>query len=56
MAAASGDTPQPFAAGRSLGSLSMTSYLVGMTVPPALALGDDAQSLPPQVPPEQTNT
>jgi 4,5-DOPA dioxygenase extradiol len=53
---AAGETAQAFAAGCTLGSLSMTSYLLGMPVPPALATGDDEQSLPPQVPPEQTNT
>ena len=56
IAAASGETPQVFNEGRTMGSLSMTSYLVGMTVPAALAQGHDAQSLPAQVPPEQTNT
>lgn len=56
LAAASGETVHPFAEGRTLGSLSMTSYLVGMQPPPARATGDDSQSLPAQVPPEQTNT
>lgn len=56
MAAAAGERPQPFCEGRTLGSLSMTSYLVGMDVPASVHTGDDAQSLPRQVPPEQTNT
>ena len=56
MAAAAGETPQPFCEGRTLGSLSMTSYLVGMDVPASVHTGDDTQSLPRQVPPEQTNT
>jgi 4,5-DOPA dioxygenase extradiol len=59
LAAASGETPKRFAAGRTLGSLSMTSYLVGLE-PPAttetMETGKDAQSLPVRVPPEQTNT
>lgn len=56
LAAASGEQVHPFAEGRTLGSLSMTSYLVGMPPPAARATGDDSQSLPAQVPPEQTNT
>ena len=56
LAAASGETPQVFADGRTLGSLSMTSYLVGMKVPDAVAVGDEAQTLPVGVPAEQTNT
>ena len=53
---AGGETAQPFAEGRTLGSLSMTSYLVGMAVPKAEASGDAAQVLQRDVPPEQTNT
>ena len=53
---AAGVTATPFTEGRTLGSLSMTSYLVGMAVPPAVVSGDDGQSLPPDVRPEQTNT
>lgn len=56
LAAASGEKVHPFAEGRTLGSLSMTSYLVGMEPPAARAMGDDLQSLPETVPPEQTNT
>jgi 4,5-DOPA dioxygenase extradiol len=56
MAAAAGETPQVFCEGRTLGSLSMTSYLVGMDVPASVHAGDDSQSLPQRVPPEQTNT
>ena len=53
---ASGETARPFAERRTLGSLSMTSYLVGMAVPPSERRGADEQSLPGDVPPEQTNT
>ena len=53
---AAGETAQPFAEGRTLGSLSMTSYLVGMAMPATGGSGDAAQSLPREVPPEQTNT
>jgi 4,5-DOPA dioxygenase extradiol len=56
LCAASGETARPFAEGRTLGSLSMTSYLVGMPVPLFVARGDDEQSLPTDVRPEQTNT
>jgi 4,5-DOPA dioxygenase extradiol len=56
LCAASGETARPFAEGRTLGSLSMTSYLVGMSVPLFVARGDDEQSLPTDVRPEQTNT
>ena len=54
--AATGEAARPFAEGRTLGSLSMTSYLVGMSVPPSVARGDHEQSLPADVRPEQTNT
>lgn len=53
---AAGEVAQPFCEGCTLGSLSMTSYLLGMQPPPALATGDDVQSLPTHVPLEQTNT
>jgi len=53
---AAGQTAQPFAEGRTLGSLSMTSYLVGMAMPTADTSGDAAQLLPRDIPPEQTNT
>ncbi|WP_222623003.1 4,5-DOPA dioxygenase extradiol [Ramlibacter cellulosilyticus] len=56
MAAAAGEKPQAFAEGRTLGSLSMTSYLVGMEVPGAFAEGKDTQAMPERVQPEQTNT
>lgn len=56
MCAAAGETPHVFCDGRTLGSLSMTSYLLGMQPPAAGAHGDDTQSLPARVPPEQTNT
>jgi 4,5-DOPA dioxygenase extradiol len=53
---AAGETAQPFAEGRTLGSLSMTSYLVGMAPPADETSGEGAQSLPRDVPPEQTNS
>ena len=52
---AGGETAQPFAEGRTLGSLSMTSYLVGMALPSANGSGAAGQVLPRDVPPEQTN-
>lgn len=52
---AAGEAAQPFAEGRTLGSLSMTSYILGMQPPAAGARPDDAQSMPAHVPPEQTN-
>jgi 4,5-DOPA dioxygenase extradiol len=52
---AAGEAAQPFAEGRTLGSLSMTSYLLGMNPPAARRDGSDEQSLPTRVPPEQTN-
>lgn len=52
---AAGEAAQPFAEGCALGSLSMTSYLLGMQ-PPAMRTGEEAaQSLPERVPAEQTN-
>lgn len=39
-----------------MGSISMTSYPLGMQPPESATGGDDAQSLPTRVPPEQTNT
>lgn len=53
---AAGETARPFAEGRTLGSLSMTSYLLGMAVPPSAPRGAHEQSLPDDLPPEQTNT
>lgn len=53
---ATGETARPFAEGRTLGSLSMTSYVVGMPVPGGVSEVSDGQSLPAKVPPEQTNT
>lgn len=53
---AAGEATQPFAEGRTLGSLSMTSYVVRMAAPRPLARGDHEQLLPTDVPPEQTNT
>ena len=53
---AAGEAAQPFAEGHTLGSLSMTSYLLGMQPPVARTDGDNGQSLPAGVRPEQTNT
>lgn len=53
---AAGEPAQPFAEGRTMGSLSMTSYLLGMAPPAGPRGGDAAQDLPGGVPPEQTNT
>ena len=53
---AAGEVASPFAEGRTLGSLSMTSYTLGMRPPPGGPEVTDAQSLPASVPPEQTNT
>jgi 4,5-DOPA dioxygenase extradiol len=55
LCSAAGEAAQPFAEGRTLGSLSMTSYLLGMQPPVAGARADDVQSMPSGVPPEQTN-
>ena len=52
---ASSEVAAPFAEGRTMGSLSMTSYLLGMPVPSNRSDAADAQSLPAGVPPEQTN-
>lgn len=52
---AAGEAAQPFAEGRTLGSLSMTSYLLGMHPPVARSAVADVQSMPDGVPPEQTN-
>ena len=56
LCSAADETALPFAEGRALGSLSMTSYLLGMPVPASASDGEDAQSLPSRTPPEQTNT
>jgi 4,5-DOPA dioxygenase extradiol len=50
------ETARPFAEGQTLGSLSMTSYLIGMDMPNADTIGNEAQMLPRDFPPEQTNT
>ena len=52
---ASGEPAVPFAEARALGSLSMTSYVVGMRAPSQLGDAADSQTLPERVPPEQTN-
>ena len=53
---AAGEPARPFAEGRTMGSLSMTSYLLGMEPPDGPPQGSATQSLPGEVPPEQTNT
>ena len=52
---ASGQVAIPFAEGRTLGSLSMTSYLLGMQAPTQVPHAAESQTLPAQAPPEQTN-
>jgi 4,5-DOPA dioxygenase extradiol len=53
---AAGETARPFAQGCTLGSLSMTSYLLGMEPPTAdTGSGADANAMPAGTPPEQTN-
>jgi 4,5-DOPA dioxygenase extradiol len=56
LCAAAGEAAQPFTEGCTLGSLSMTSYLLGMRPPVPRTGGDDVQSLPAGLPPEQSNT
>lgn len=51
---AGGAVATPFAQGRALGSLSMTSYVLGMQAPGQSARADDSQTLP-DTPPEQSN-
>ncbi len=53
---AAGEPAQPFAEGGTMGSLTMTSYTLGMPAPEP-APGDDADgsSMPARVPPQQTN-
>ena len=56
LCAAAGEPAIPFAEGRTLGSLSMTSYLLGMQPPAARpSAARDAGSMPAGTPPEQTN-
>lgn len=57
LAAASGEAAQPFAEGGTLGSITMTSYLVGGTPPRADGGDGEGGPLPDprRVPPEQTN-
>lgn len=54
---AAGEPAQAFAQGCTMGSLSMTSYLLGMAPPRARSSGDgEAAAMPAGTPPEQTNT
>ena len=56
LCAAAGEAAHPFAAGCTLGSLSMTSYVLGMRPPHATAMsGHEGHSMPASTPPEQTN-
>ena len=50
-----GEVANPFAEGRALGSLSMTSYVLGMHTAAHSKEAADSQTLPDHVPPEQTN-
>jgi 4,5-DOPA dioxygenase extradiol len=56
LCSADGAPTTPFAQGCTLGSLSMTSYLVGMAPPVAHTVGTyNANAMPANTPPEQTN-
>jgi 4,5-DOPA dioxygenase extradiol len=55
LCAAAGETARPFAQGCTLGSLSMTSYLLGMEPPASTAGTGSPAGLPTGTPPEQTN-
>ena len=55
LCSAAGAAAEPFAQGCTLGSLSMTSYLLGMPAPAPAATGEAAATLPADTPPEQTN-
>jgi 4,5-DOPA dioxygenase extradiol len=55
LCSAAGEAAHPFAEGCTLGSLSMTSYLLGMRPPVQGARSNHGQSMPSGVPPEQTN-
>jgi 4,5-DOPA dioxygenase extradiol len=55
LCSAAGETARPFAEGCTLGSLSMTSYLLGMLPPLSGAGSEQEQTLPSGIPPEQTN-
>jgi 4,5-DOPA dioxygenase extradiol len=51
-----GETAEPFATGCTLGSLSMTSYVLGLQRPPTRSsAAGGAASLPHGTPPDQTN-
>ena len=55
---AAGETAQPFAEGGTMGSLTMTSYTLGLRAPgEKRGDGSDGSSMPDpaRVPPEQTN-
>ena len=58
LAAAAGEPAVPFAEGGTMGSITMTSYLVGGTPPAAAQDAGDGAALPDprRVPPQQTNT
>ena len=56
LCSAAGEPAEPFAVGCALGSLSMTSYLLGMRPPPPRAdAGVQGNLMPEHTPPEQTN-
>ena len=53
---AAGEAAQPFAEGCTLGSLSMTSYVLGAAPPgPRAAAAGEANTMPARTPPEQAN-
>ena len=56
LCSAAGEPAAPFAVGCALGSLSMTSYLLGMSPPPPRAAdGVQGNAMPEHTPPEQTS-
>jgi len=53
---AAGEAARPFAKGAAMGSLTMTSYTLGLPQAPDATRSEDAADMPHAVPPEQTNT
>lgn len=55
LAAVEGAVPTPLVTGCALGSISMSSYGLGVDIP-ALSLGSAAGTVPANIPPDQTNS
>ena len=55
LCAATNETARSFARGGTMGSLTMTSYVLGGTPPPDRANGPEDATPAPRVPPEQSN-